>query len=76
MIALESTDVDLAKRQLSVQRSDWNGQITTPKGGRIRFVPLTVRLTAALRDHRHLRSPRVLCQPDGAPFTRQQGNTG
>jgi integrase len=72
MIALEWTDVDLAKRQLSVQRSDWNGQITTPKGGRIRYVPLTVRLTAALRDHRHLRSPRVLCQPGGTPFTRQQ----
>jgi integrase len=72
MIALEWTDVDLVKRQLSVQRSDWNGQITTPKGGRIRYVPLTVRLTSALREHRHLRSPRVLCQQDGTPFTRQQ----
>jgi integrase len=72
MIALEWRDVDLAKRQLSVQRSDWNGQITSPKGGRIRYVPLTVRLTAALRDHRHLKGPRVLYQDDGTPLTRHQ----
>lgn len=72
MIALEWIDVDLAKRQLCVQRSDWNGQVTMPKGGRLRYVPLTVRLTNALREHRHLKSSRVLCQSDGTPFTRQQ----
>ena len=71
MIALEWSDVDLAKRQLCVQRSDWNGQVTTPKGGRLRYVPLTRRLTAALREHRHLRSPRVLCQRTAQPLTRQ-----
>jgi integrase len=72
MIALEWIDVDLAKRQLCVQRSDWNGQVTMPKGGRLRYVPLTVRLTNALREHRQLKSSRVLCQSDGTPFTRQQ----
>lgn len=72
MIALEWSDVDLAKRQLCVQRSDWNGQVTVPKGGRLRYVPLTVRLAAALREHRHLRNSRVLCQANGAPLTRQQ----
>ena len=41
MIALEWRDVDLGKRQICVQRSDWNGQVTTPKGGRLRYVPLT-----------------------------------
>src|SRR3954451_9559987 len=71
MIALEWHDVDLAKRQICVQRSDWNGQVTTPKGGRLRYVPLTIRLAAAFRDHRHLRSPNVLCQNDGQPLTRQ-----
>ncbi len=70
MIALEWRDVDLTKRQLCIQRSDWNGQVTSPKGGRLRYVPLTVRLTAALREHRHLRGPRVLCQDDGTPLTR------
>jgi integrase len=71
MIALEWRDVDLAKRQLCIQRSDWNGQVTSPKGGRLRYVPLTIRLAAAFRDHRHLRSPNVLCQDDGQPLTRQ-----
>ena len=71
MIALEWTDVDLANRQLTVSRSDWNGQVTTPKGGRPRHVPLTRRLAAALSEHRHLRSTRVLCQDDNEPLTRQ-----
>ena len=71
MIALEWTDVDLVNRQLCIRRSDWNGQVTTPKGGRLRHVPLTRRLTAALSEHRHLRSARVLCQDDTEPLTRQ-----
>jgi integrase len=71
MIALEWRDVDLSKRQLCVQRSDWNGHVTAPKGGRLRYVPLTIRLAAAFRDYRHLRSSRVLCQDDGQPLTRQ-----
>jgi integrase len=71
MIALEWADIDLAKRQLCVRQSDWNGQVGTPKSGRLRYVPLTRRLAAALADHRHLRSRRVLCQTDGKPFTRQ-----
>src|SRR5687767_13678422 len=71
MIALEWTDVDLAKRLLTIRQSDWNGQVTTPKGGRIRHVPMTKRLTAALSEHRHLRSTRVICQDDAEPLTRQ-----
>jgi integrase len=71
MIALEWRDVDLGKRQICVQRSDWNGQATTPKSGRLRYVPLTIRLAAAFRDHRHLRSPNMLCQADGQPMSRQ-----
>lgn len=72
MIALEWRDIDLANRQLCVERSDWNGEVTWPKGGRLRYVPLTLRLTAALRDHRHLKGPRVLCQDDGKALTRHQ----
>jgi integrase len=45
--------------------------VGTPKGGRQRSVPLTRRLTAALAEHRHLRSKRVFCQDDRTPFTRQ-----
>jgi integrase len=72
MIALEWRDVDLGKRQLCIERSDWNGHVTAPKGGRLRYVPLTLRLAAALREHRHLRSPLVLCRENGMPLTRQQ----
>jgi integrase len=69
MMALEWRDVDLGKRQLCVQRSEWKGHVTVPKGGRLRYVPMTVRLAAALRQHRHLRSARVLCQRDGSPLS-------
>ena len=69
MMALEWRDVDLHKRQLCVQRSDWKGHVTAPKGGRLRYVPLTIRLTTALRDHRHLQSERVLAQSDGSPMS-------
>ena len=71
MMALEWSDVDLVNRQVCVRRSDWNGHVTTPKGGRLRHVPLTRRLAAALSEHRHLRSARVLCQDDAEPLTRQ-----
>ena len=71
MIALQWTDVDLAKRQLCVQRSNWNGHVTAPKNGRLRYIPLTVWLAAVLREHRHLKSPLVLCDDDGEPVLRR-----
>lgn len=71
MMALEWTDLNPTKRQLCVQRSDWKGHVTVPKGGRLRYVPLTTRLAAALRAHKHLRSKLVLCQRDGAPLTQR-----
>jgi integrase len=69
MMALEWSDVDLHKRQLCIQRSDWKGHVTIPKGGRLRYVPLTARLASALRNARHLRSTRVLCGADGSPLS-------
>src|SRR5712671_7457982 len=59
--ALEWGDVDLKKRQLCVQRAVWQGHVEAPKGGRLRYVPLTRRLTAALQAARHLRGPSVSC---------------
>ena len=53
-MALEWTDVDFAKRQLTVARSEWKGHVTMPKGGRIWYVPMTRRLTETLREARHL----------------------
>jgi integrase len=46
-MALEWSDVD--NRQLCVARSEWKGHVTVPKGGRLRYVPLPQRLTAALK---------------------------
>jgi integrase len=60
MIALEWTDIDFHTRQLSVARSDWEGEVTDTKGGRVRYDGLTERLAAALKDHRHLRD-RACC---------------
>ena len=58
IMALEWTDIDFAKRQLTVARSEWKGHVTMPKGCRIRYVPLTRRLTDGLRAARHLRGQR------------------
>lgn len=71
MLALEWKDVDFSKRQLHVRQSEWRGHVTVPKGGRTRFVPMTVRLTEALQRYRHLRSERVLCEDDGTPLTKR-----
>ena len=69
MVALEWSDIDFVKRQVCVQRSAWKGHVASPKGGRLRYIPLTIRLAAALRDHRHLRGALVLYQDDGSPLT-------
>ena len=69
MVALEWSDIDFVKRQVCVQRSAWKGHVASPKSGRLRYIPLTIRLAAALRDHRHLRGHLVLYQDDGSPLT-------
>src|SRR4051812_41207660 len=68
IMALEWRDVDLQKRQLCVERSEWRGQVTTTKGGRLRYVPMTERLAAGLHGHRHLRGKRVLVRASGEPL--------
>jgi integrase len=71
IMALEWSDIDFTKGQVCVQRSDWKGHVTSPKGGRLRYVPLTQRLAAALKAQRHLQSPRVLCEADGRPLSQK-----
>lgn len=62
---LEWGDIDVKKRQLCVRRSVWQGHIDAPKGGRLRYVPLTQRLALALQAARHLRGPYVFCDRAG-----------
>jgi integrase len=69
-VALEWKDADLAKLLLCVQRPDWKAQVTT-KGGRLRYVRMRNCLAMALKQHRHLKSPRVVHQDDGAPVTQK-----
>jgi len=64
--ALRQCDVDFARRQIRVERSDWKGVEDTPKGRRGRIVPMTDALFAALQTHRDLRGARVLTLDDGA----------
>lgn len=71
MMALEWPDVDIERGRLTIARSDWKGQVTSTKGGRIRHIPLTKRLAAALQRHKHLKGRRVVCQKDGAPLTQK-----
>ncbi|MQA29562.1 MAG: tyrosine-type recombinase/integrase [Luteitalea sp.] len=71
IVALEWVDVDLERRQIRVRHSDWCGELTAPRNGRIRFIGMTDRLAMALRQQRPLRSRRVLCKDDGMPLTRQ-----
>jgi integrase len=71
MMALEWSDIDFTARQICVARSEWKGHVTPPKGGRIRYVPLTRRLGESLRDARHARSKRVLCDERGQSLTQK-----
>ncbi len=71
MMALEWTDIDFDQGRLHVNRSDWKGNVTEPKGWRSRTIRMTTRLADALRGHRHLRGLRVLCQMDGKPLTQK-----
>lgn len=71
MMALEWGDINLAQRQLVVARSEWKGQVTTPKSGRLRRLPLTRRLADALSGSRHLKGSRVLVNAEGQPLTQK-----
>lgn len=65
IVALEWTDIDFKRNLITVSRSEWRGQVTVPKGGRSRRVPMTRQLAQVLQELRHLRSARVLWREDG-----------
>lgn len=74
--ALRWEHVDMVRGQMIVRLNDWKGIEGPPKGGRTRVVPLNAAALAVLREHRHLRSKRVFCKPDGSrlgehPFSKK-----
>lgn len=68
--ALKWSRVDFVARQLTVAEAFWRRHIGSPKGGRIGNVPMTQRLTEALRAQRHLKGEFVFCNAAGEPWTR------
>ena len=69
IMALEWTRVDFRRRQLTIDQAEWKGHVGLPKGNKIRVIPMTSRLCAALKAHRHLRGARVLVRDDGETAT-------
>jgi integrase len=70
ILALEWTDIDFQRGTLTVQRSEWRGHVTLPKGGKSRRIPMTDLLATALAKYRHLRCARVLHPDEGAEMKR------
>jgi len=66
LIALRWEDVDLVAGKLTVKKSIVKGTEGEPKGRRSREVPLGDEVLKAIKEHRHLRGPRVFCDADGA----------
>jgi integrase len=71
-LAFEWTDLDLHNKFLVFRRSSTNGIVGPTKSGKERKVPLTRSLESALRSIRHMKGPRVFCNPDGKPLTLWQ----
>jgi len=77
ILGLEWGDLDFVARTLVVRRSVWRelrdeSHVGAPKSGRDRKIPMTNRLVAALRGHRHLRGERIFCNADGSELTPGQ----
>lgn len=71
MLALEWSDVNLSLGQMAIERANWEGQITLPKGGRPRRLPLTSRLAQALEARRRGKFKLVICDAEGKSLTRK-----
>ena len=73
--ALQWGDLDLEAGRIFVQRTDYRGYIGSPKGGRVRRLPMTERLRKALKASRHLKGPWVFCDLDGKMLSRTEIDT-
>ena len=77
--ALEWGRIVWARNTIVVAASDWRGHVTKTKSGRVREVPMTARLAAALRTHskvRRLDNDLVLLLDSGKPFHRDAFRKG
>ncbi|MFO7564942.1 MAG: site-specific integrase [Enhygromyxa sp.] len=67
--ALQWTAIDFRRRLLTVELAEYQGHTGLPKHDKIRRIPMTKRLAAALRAHRHQQGPKVLYRDEGTPLT-------
>lgn len=72
LLALRWEDVDLVAGRLVVNQNFAGGEVTTPKNGRTREIPLGDGVLAALKAHRHRRGELVFCGASGAMLTKGQ----
>ena len=70
LLALKWDDIDLTAGRLVVSRNLSRGELTTPKNGKSREIPLGDDVSAALKHHRRLRGGVVFCKTDGAILTK------
>lgn len=70
IIGLRWQDIDFKKGALHVRRAVWMGEVTLPKSGKERTVPMTSRLAECLRGQRHLVRDEVLYRPGGEQASR------
>ncbi|TAK04041.1 site-specific integrase [Patescibacteria group bacterium] len=77
--ALEWGRIVWARNTIVVAASDWRGHVTKTKSGKVREVPMTTRLAAALRAHSKLRrldNDLVLMLDNGRAFHRDAFRKG
>jgi integrase len=72
LLGLRWEDVDLVAGKVLVRRSAWRRNVTTPKSGKSREVPISPELHGVLSGHRHLRGPLVFCHENGSMLSRDQ----
>jgi len=63
------SDIDFTRERITVQRTDYRGYEGTPKGGRLRRVPMTDELVQALQAIRHAK-PYIFSHADGKMWSR------
>lgn len=74
MLALRWGDITLRPAQVRVARTDWLGEIGTPKGGCARSVPLNKKALAALQEVPRRPGELVFCTESGRAFTYRQAH--
>jgi integrase len=70
LLALSWDDLDLVAGRVVVSRNLARGEITTPKNGKSREIPLGNDVLAELKRHRHLRGDFVFSNKDGSVLAK------